>query len=283
MDRYPALDLTIDRASASPDIDDWILATIDDFSPLAIQEREGGWRVFFPSGDERDRAGRALDDGRIAGLERIQPVEVPDEDWARRSQASLTAVRIGRLIVAPPWDHPHNSPSPTLAARPDDIVIQIDPSMGFGTGHHATTRLCLDLLQRLPLDHTRVIDVGTGSGVLAIASALLGATEVIAIDHDADALANARANVERNQTRIEVRHVDLGGVASERFDVVLANLTSAVILRHADALARLVRPGGRLVLSGFGPADADHVAGAFGVAPVESLVEGEWVALLLRP
>jgi len=283
LDRYPALDLIIDRESASPDLEDQILATIDDFSPLAIQEREdGGWRVFFPTGGERDRAACALDDPRVAGLTRIQRVEVPDEDWARRTQASLTAVRIGRLIVAPPWDHPRNSPAPTLAPRPDDITIEIDPSMGFGTGHHATTRLCLDLLQRLPLDNARVIDVGTGSGVLAIASALLGATEIIAIDHDADALANARANIERNQARIEVRQVDLSEVESERFDVALANLTSAVILRHADALARLVKSGGRLVLSGFGPADADDVANAFGLRPVETLADEGWVALLLQ-
>ena len=114
--------------------------------------------------------------------------------------------------------------------------------MGFGTGHHATTRLCLALLQRQRLESTRVVDVGTGSGVLAIASSLLGAGEVVAIDHDADALTNARLNIERNHTRIELCQVDLGALESERFDVVLANLTSAVIIRHAGALARLVRP-----------------------------------------
>lgn len=282
MDRYPALDLTLDRVSAPPDLDDRLLATIDDFSPLAIQERDSGdsWRVFFATPAERDRAADAL--GAIGGLRRIQAVDVPDEDWARRSQASLTAVRIGRLIVAPPWDHPRTSPSPTLTATADDITIEIDPSMGFGTGHHATTRLCLALLQRQRLENTRVVDVGTGSGVLAIASSLLGAGEVVAIDHDADALTNARLNIERNHTRIELCQVDLGALESERFDVVLANLTSAVIIRHAGALARLVRPGGLLILSGFGPDDVKEVARAIGTIPVETRTEGDWAAVLLR-
>jgi ribosomal protein L11 methyltransferase len=284
LDSYPALDVIMDRGSITSDLEDQLLCTIDEFSPLAIQEREAGdgWRVFFPTPVERDRAARALREGQRLDLRNVEPIDVPDGDWARRSQAALTAVRIGRLIVAPPWDHPLTSLSPTLAAQAGELVIEIDPSMGFGTGHHATTRLCLALLQRQHLGQARIIDVGTGSGVLAIAASLLGATEVVAIDHDADALENARENIERNHAHVVVRQVDLGSLEGGQFDLAIANLTSAVIVRHARALAGLVRAGGALILSGFSPDDAREVAEAFGVEPAEMMVEGEWAAVLVR-
>lgn len=276
--------MTVERNSGASDLEDRLLAALDAFSPLAIQDREtgDGWRVYFTTPNERDRAAQALQDELGSELQDIASIDVPDEDWARRSQAALTAVRIGRLIVAPPWDHPHRSAAPTLPARPGEIVIEIDPSMGFGTGHHATTRLCLALLQQQHLENASVVDVGTGSGVLAIAASLLGAIEVVAIDHDADALANARENIERNQATVTLRHVDLGSLESGQFDLALANLTSAVILRYSRALARLVKPGGAIILSGFSPDDVREVAEAFGVEPAEMTVEGEWAAMLVR-
>ena len=132
-------------------------------------------------------------------------VDVPDEEWARRSQANLTPVRIGHIVVAPPWLAPDPvppaydlQPVPNRIRHSADHLIVIDPSTGFGTGHHETTRLCLSLLQRIELFGRRVIDVGTGSGVLAIAAALLGASSVVALDEDPEALRNARENVARN-------------------------------------------------------------------------------------
>jgi ribosomal protein L11 methyltransferase len=284
LDRSPALDVTVERNSGASDLEDRLLAALDAFSPLAIQDREtgDGWRVYFTTPNERDRAAQALQDELGSELQDIASIDVPDEDWARRSQAALTAVRIGRLIVAPPWDHPHRSAAPTLPARPGEIVIEIDPSMGFGTGHHATTRLCLALLQQQHLENASVVDVGTGSGVLAIAASLLGAIEVVAIDHDADALANARENIKRNQATVTLRQVDLSSLESGQFDLALANLTSAVILRYSRALARLVKPGGAIILSGFSPGDVREVAEAFGIEPAEMTVEGEWAAMLVR-
>jgi ribosomal protein L11 methyltransferase len=284
LDSSPALDVTVERNSGASDLEDRLLAALDAFSPLAIQDREtgDGWRVYFTTPNERDRAARALHDELGSELQDIASIDVPDEDWARRSQAALTAVRIGRLIVAPPWDHPHRSAAPTLPARPGEIAIEIDPSMGFGTGHHATTRLCLALLQQQHLENASVVDVGTGSGVLAIAASLLGAIEVVAIDHDADALANARENINRNQATVTLRQVDLGSLESGQFDLALANLTSAVIRRYSLALARLAKPGGAIILSGFSPDDVREVAEAFGGELAEMTVEGEWAAMLVR-
>jgi ribosomal protein L11 methyltransferase len=168
-------------------------------------------------------------------------------------------------------------------------LITIARSMGFGTGHHASTRLCLSLLQRVPLDGAAVLDVGTGSGVLAIAAKRLGAARVVAVDHDPDALVAARENVERNRTgeSVTLAHADLGEPApawDHAFDVLLANLTGALLVRQAATLNRFVSRAGRVILSGILADEADGVIAAFaaqGARLDTRLDEEEWVGLLL--
>jgi ribosomal protein L11 methyltransferase len=269
--RYPALDLRFAPGPGAGTLQDMLYAELDSFEPVAIQEHESGdaWRVFFRTPAQRDSARRALASEFENALE-LRAIDVEDEDWARRSQAALTAARAGRIVVAPPWDVPRGRASSFDQAQDDpeapegSIVIIIDPSTGFGTGHHATTRLCLELLQELDVHGKRVIDVGTGSGVLAIAAAKLGAREVIGIDNDPDALRNARDNVQRNGVGVELLEEDLSAISLPSADVVLANLTSAVLQRFAESLRKLVRPGGVIIVSGFGPDDVDDVAAALG-------------------
>jgi len=160
----------------------------------------------------------------------------------------------------------------------------IDPSTGFGTGHHATTRLCLRLLQQIEMRDRRVVDVGTGSGVLALAAWKLGASSVAAIDNDADALQNARENIDRNGAtgRIEVHDVDLSSVSLPAADLVLANLTAAVLQRHADPIRRLAASSGVLIVSGFGSDELEGIARALAATPRDVLVEGEWSAAILQ-
>src|SRR5438045_3045464 len=187
---------------------DLALATLVDFEPTAIEELESGMRVYFASGRGRDAAADALSP-QFA----VCPIEVPDDDWAHRSQQNLTPVSVGRITVTPvpvsdrpsaPGPQPSptgDSPSPLSAQRsvagnsPSAITIVITPSMGFGTGHHATTRLCLEALQEIDLTGASVLDVGTGSGVLAIAAARLGAAHALGIDTDPDAIRPARENL----------------------------------------------------------------------------------------
>lgn len=212
---------------------------------------------------------------------------MPDESWAERSQASLTPVRIGRIVVTPPW---------VRVADPDAHVLTIQPSMGFGTGHHPSTRLCLDLLQRRPLDGLTVLDVGTGSGVLAIAARALGATHVTAIDCDEDALTAARENVELNSVSagIALRRMDIssttsedGGVAfNEVFGLITANLTGGMLEREARSLSRRVNHAGAIIVSGFQLDEEPAVGRAFaaaGLSMTDRAVEADWVALRLQP
>ena len=167
--------------------------------------------------------------------------------------------------------------------------MSIQPSMGFGTGHHASTRLCLRLLQDLPLANAEVLDVGTGSGVLAIAAARLGARHVVAIDVDEDALTAARENVETNGAGqiVVVRHADAATMtgAATTFDVVLANLTGAALVGLSSTLSGLTRSRGVLIASGFTIDEADRVRHAFAAADLpaaEQREEDDWVALALR-
>jgi ribosomal protein L11 methyltransferase len=281
---WPALDLRFQPGDDDAALEARLYAALDDHQPIAIQEHESadGWLVFFRSAGSRDAAAAAVDG---LPLRSTTPVFVPDEDWARRSQANLTAVSVGRITIAPPWDPLLADPgSPIPDPVTDQILIVIDPSMGFGTGHHQTTRLCLALLQSIDVKGRMVVDVGTGSGVLAIAAWHLGASAVVAIDNDPDAIQNARENVERNgaASGVEVVEAELLDFAAAPADLVTANLTAAVLRQHASALGRLVAPDGSLIVSGFSPEELADVVAAFDARDVRHVVEGEWAAAVIQ-
>jgi len=250
---HPALEIR----AADPDR---LYAAIDDFSPTALEERTDSIRVFFSTTSARDNAQSAL-----APKFQVAAIDVPDEDWARRSQADLQPVTVGRLTICPRGTA---SPQP-LAPSPDVIVIT--PSMGFGTGHHATTRLCLAALQTLDLSHLSVLDVGTGSGVLAIAADRLGAASALGIDHDQDAVQAARENLALNPTarRVSFAVADLRTTPLPRAGVVTANLTGALLIETAADLLGAVEDGGTLIVSGLLAGEREEV--------VEALTGGQYV------
>ena len=287
-DSSPALTIRF-PATATAVTRDRLVAVLADHDLLAIQEDDVAaprtWTAHFGSAGARDAADAALrnlPDGETLHLERL---EVEDGDWARRTQADLPAIRVGRIIVAPPWDVPA-APVAGLADRAaPDIVVVIEPSCGFGTGHHQSTRLCLVLLQNRELKDRTLIDVGTGSGVLAIAAARLGAAFVSAIDADPEAIENARENIVRNGVaRIVEAHVrDLVETPLPPADVVIANLTGGLLAHHAGRLAALVRPSGSLIVAGFTADERETVAAAFSdtLAVSESAEEDDWWAFVL--
>ena len=274
MKSYPALTIRV-----SPDDDiamDLVAAALDGFDVFAIDEPEPGLiRAFFGSSAMRDRANEALSASRPDWL--ITPTDVPDEGWAERSQAGLKAVSVGRLVIAPPWDLPEDG---SLAQ-----TIVILPSMGFGTGHHATTRLCLQALQELDVTGKSVLDVGTGSGVLALASARLGATDITGIDNDPDAIANAIENLKLNGLTSRVRFEQAGLEEWEpqrRYDVATANLTGQMLIRFSDLLRVTVGASGHLVVSGLLEEEEDAVRAAFQLPLVDRRAEGGWASLIMR-
>ena len=283
MASFPALDLRWGSGTDSNEIVERLHALLDDYEPQAIHESPDAdsWRAFFKTAEQRDAAQAAVRAALPIPLLELVAVDVPDEEWARRSQADLTPVRVGRLIVSPPW-HADESIATANGGEAHESPLQliIDPSTGFGTGHHETTRLCLALLQDRDIQGLRVVDVGTGSGVLAIAAALLGAESVTAFDEDPEALRNASENVERNAVSqiVTIQETELASYAGPPADLVLANLTGAVIARHAQGLMRLVRPGGTLIVSGFTHPEGESVLAALGRSPEKMLTEGAWAA-----
>lgn len=253
---------------------DLLLAALDDFGVTAVDDVDGATRFFFPSAAARDAAADAMP--AIDPTASCECAMISDESWAERSQASITAVRVGRLTIAPPWAIPTD----------DSTVIVIQPSMGFGTAHHESTRLCLGLLQQLPsVTGLNVFDVGTGSGVLALAAHALGAIGIVAGDYDPDAVESARENLEINhaESAIDLRQFDLhdpSPLAGRQFDLLFANLTGGMLIRFAPTLASFAVTGGTLITSGVTLEEDAAVTDALtaaGFARTRRETEREWV------
>jgi ribosomal protein L11 methyltransferase len=269
--KHPAL--TVGRADA-----DLVLAVADDYSPSAAESNDDSITIYFRQADARDAARLAIA-GAFPGAS-VAVVDVDDEDWARRSQENLEPVTVGRLTVFPSVE----SRAARGSGSAEDLSIVVQPSMGFGTGHHATTRLCLLALQAEPLTGRSVLDVGTGSGVLAMAAVRLGAASAVGIDNDADAVESARANLSLNPeiTGVRFEVAELENTVSAA-DIVTANLTSALLVREAARLLGLVAAGGRLVASGLLTTEREAVVEALSSAILWESTEAGWVALVLGP
>jgi ribosomal protein L11 methyltransferase len=286
MKTWPALSIRFAAGGlwSEDAVRDFLLAALDDARATAVQELGERWLAFFQTSADRDQAARALP-ASAPGVGLVEPIEIPDEDWARRSQRDLAPIHVGRIVVTPPWAEAAEARTDAATAR---ITIVIQPSMGFGTGHHATTRLCLELLQGLDLASRSALDVGTGSGVLALAARALGARAVTAVDDDPDAIESARENLALNGApggidlvRGDFRAVLRGG---EGWDVVPANLTGGLLIRGAGTLSAAVAAGGALVVSGLTRGEEADVMAAFapGMKPALRLAEYVWVGVVLR-
>jgi len=263
-------------------VDEGLGARLDPSRPATV-------RAYVPARD-RAAADRAVAEAaeslghlQAFGLRPIGELRtriVQEADWADAWKAYFPVMHIGRrLVIRPTWRRHRRAP--------DDVVLALDPGMAFGTGLHPTTRLCLSAVEGLAdrgvLEGARVLDVGCGSGILAIAACKLGAATALGVDTDPIAIEATTANARRNALarRIRAREGSLpSGTAA--FDVVLANLIAGVLVTLAGSRRDELRPGGTLLASGiFVDREAD-VRGAFeaaGLGVTGRTAEGDWVAL----
>jgi len=213
----------------------------------------------------------------VAHLE-VRTEILADRPWEREWLKDFRPMQFGRRL----WVCPGGQPPPAGAVDP--VIVWLDPGLAFGTGTHPTTALCLEWLDAAPLAGASVFDVGSGSGVLAVAALKLGARRAVAIDIDPQALIASAENAARNEVaaRLEVR--DAAVAWEEGFDVVLANILAEPLIELAPRLARATRPGGWLVLSGLLAAQGEAVASAcapwFDMAPARE--RAGWVGLVGR-
>jgi ribosomal protein L11 methyltransferase len=241
-------------------------------------------------------------------LSMIRPVgelsmrQVAEEDWANAWKEHFQVHRVGkRTVIVPTWRE--------YQSLPDDVVITLDPGMAFGTGLHPTTRLCLVALEERVRPGQSILDLGTGSGILAIAAARLGAGSVVALDTDAVAVQAARANMAANSVRETVRvdqgtlgtggrpaHLDrrspdrrpapvLPASRPATFDLIVANIIAQALVDLAPALGAALAPGALLIVSGIineREADVAAALAAQGLTVEDRKTEGEWVLLMAR-
>jgi ribosomal protein L11 methyltransferase len=244
----------------------------------AIQETELDLVAHFPPDAPTD----AIRDSVVVADPRATVAfsESPGIDWGSW-RADVSAHAVGSMTVAPPW----------LAMDPlSDKVVVVDPAMAFGTGEHATTRACLGLLQIAAPDGKRVADLGTGSGVLAIAAAKLGAERVVGIEIDPDAIPNAEANVVLNGVSDRVTIIEGDAkpllLLLRPFDLILANILSSVIRELFDAMDASLSPSGVAILSGILDEESDDmklfVAARGWIIESESIEDRWWSGLIAR-
>lgn len=285
MVRWQVLEILLPEA-----LEDSVAALLSDLGSVGWESREAGsgrvrllayWPAPAPPAlTERIAARLAGDPGARGAVaaEVSEARDVADEDWESGWRRHFRLERpLPDLIIHPSWI-PYDP-------APGETVLVIDPKMAFGVGSHPTTRLCLKLL-REALPAARALDAGTGTGILAIAAARWGARRVVAVEMDDASARNAEENVALNgvQDRVEVVR---GRVEEQRgaFDLVLANLLLSETRAALPALARLLAPGGALILAGYLEAEAAAVArdlAGVGLRPLRRAREGEWGAMVAR-
>ena len=278
---------------------------IEDKNDVALNQRpEGQWDIIDEEiarriGDDVKVTGYYPIDERIADtvshieteLRRLSAMEfdfsvgkltgsthsIDEEDWAESWKKSYKPFRLGKhIVIKPGWER--------LDPEPEDRIIEIDPGMAFGTGTHETTSMCVELIEEYVKPGMKVIDIGTGTGILAIAAAHMGASEVLATDLDPMAVKVAAENVEKNgfAGTITTRCGDLLEAVDETGEVVIANIIADVIKMLAAPVRAHIAPGGRFICSGIARERQDEVIEALNAAGYRNLdirEKGEWCAI----
>lgn len=267
----------------------------DDFHNPLPDEYVLRVKTYLKPGARGERIQRQIEEG-LWRLSLLYPIPEPEirtlteEDWAHAWKKFYKPLRVGkRVVLKPSWED--------FQAQPDDILIELDPGMAFGTGLHPSTRLCIVALENLVRPGDALLDVGTGSGVLSIVAAKLGASSILATDIDTIAVDVTAENALINSlavgpgTNFVVEHTSVPAGVAGRFPLMVANILAEILVKLFDGdygnvpLAEPLAPGGHLILAGIIEERADLVLDAVarhGLTLVDRLGEGDWVALVVK-
>lgn len=240
-----------------------------------------GLRVYYPVDDRLgERLARLKK--RISQVLGYQPVfqlkQVQEEDWAEAWKSYFKPEHIGKIVIKPSWE--------SYSPHEGELIIELDPGMAFGTGTHPTTRLCLQLLQEIVDEETEMLDLGTGSGILALAGAKLGAKRILATDIDPLAVKVARENCRRNGAEDLLTVIEgdlLEELHESNFNLVTANIITSAILEIIPKLARVLVAGGTFLASGIIKERFPEIRSALeenGLAINKYLVDDGWIGLI---
>lgn len=273
LQRYGHQGVSVEQDGIAPDV--WDEDELPPAQNLLV-------RAYFPDDERADDTKQQLETA-LGHMRMMYPMPDPiytvikEEDWAEAWKAHYHPLRVGkRLLIRPLWID--------IDPEPDDIVISLDPGMAFGTGTHPTTQLCLEALEDLVQPAQRILDLGCGSGILSIAAAKLGATQIVGLDIDPIAVEATQENALANEVaeKIIAEHGSLESVitSARRFDFVVVNILAKIILKMTKQhLGNTVRPGGIAIFSGIIETQVDEVEAALrktGLVPYARRQQGDW-------
>ena len=242
-------------------------------------------KTYLPINDSTDERRNRIDVGvrlvaHVGPVTELMARTVDEDEWQNSWKDHFHVLRVGRrMVVKPTWRE--------YEPQPDDVVIVLDPGMAFGTGHHPTTRSCMEALERVVEPGASVLDFGCGSGILSIAASRLGASSVLGVEADSSAVRVAKQNARENGVEHNVRVVEgtlpRPEVGAGEFDVAVANISAKVVSESAGELVRAVKRGGYVIASGI-IADnrgvVEDAMSAAGATLAEAVVDGDWVTLV---
>lgn len=247
--------------------------TIEETNPPSLSS------YFFQDENEEQIKKTLTSELTQAGINDVQFSLVPDESWSDAWKLFFKTRKIGKQFwIVPTWEQ-----KPTVA--PNEHLIHLDPGQAFGTGDHATTRLCVCMLEEALEKDDIIADIGSGSGILAIASGMLGASKIFATESETPAYIACKENLNRNQINADVRHTSTIPSDFPKCDLVVSNIVSAVIIRLATDISKICKPNGLWILSGVIPKnfpDVETAATTAGFSLITIREEDGWIGAMFR-
>ncbi len=271
--------------TTEPFLTDLVSGALWELEITGVNEEVNCLKVFADAGSTLNAADLSSELQKLVGQKLLRSYNVEenlleDKNWNEEWEKNMNVIVVSDKIVVKPTFRDYE-------AKPGQIVITIDPKMSFGTGEHQTTKLILLLLEKYAGKGTKVLDVGSGTAVLAIASVKFGAVSAIAVDNDERCSENGRENCELNNTgeKVDVRLGTISDIAEKEFDLILVNIQKNVILGIADEIKARAKKDTVILLSGLLLNDEEDIKAKYtgiGFVYVEKKEMGEWIAMVFR-